>query len=115
MRDAVVERRTEGEAVVQAEDLVGVGSLQRGAERVRGGVGPVVLANNLGRREGVCQLLIVQAVRSGAVLVTKQGRVGSTWLHAIRTRICVLRVLAEGAVVGIAVDGPGRRHVKPTG
>ena len=116
MRDAAVERRTGGKAIVQAKNLVGVGGLQCRAERVRGGKGAVVFANNRRRGEGARrQLLTIQAVGRRAIPVAKYGRVISTWSYVIRTRISVRRVLAEGAVVGIGVDRPGRRHVKPAG
>jgi hypothetical protein len=76
MRDAVVERRTDGEAVVQAEDLVGVGSLQCGAERVGVGVGPVVLADNLGRVEGARrQLLKSRRLR----VISYRGDPAASW------------------------------------
>ena len=94
--------------IVVAEELIGIGGLQRHARRGRMRGGSVELSQHRARAEGIGELDPIQAIRRRApVAKTKQHRVGGARLGP--GRIGIQHVLIKNPHMGRSFDGPARR------
>jgi len=111
---AVIETGSDHEMIVVAEQMIGIGRLQRQARRCRMRRGSIVFSQYGIGIEGIGELSPIQAVcRCDAIAITKQRRICGTGLGA--GRIAILGILIENPDMSDAFDGPGRRDLDLTG